>query len=96
VKLSSRKKDRQRNTGETATGSNIQYGRSGIECLNFGYAEGMKDVIYIQVLHILSGDDIDLFIPLTIEREKFLKLIFLSVRQIMEITEYDISVLHDW
>jgi hypothetical protein len=53
---------------------------SGIERLNFGYAEGMKNVIYIKVLNILSGDDIDLFIPLTVEREKFLKLVFLSVR----------------
>ena len=49
----------------------------------------MDDVIDVKVIDILSGDDVDLFVPVGVQCQQLGELIFLLFRKIREVMEYD-------
>ena len=55
----------------------------------------MQYMIDIKVLNVFAGNDVDLFIPLAVQRFQAGKLFFLTKGKIGEIMRNDFCVLHN-
>lgn len=47
-------------------------------------------MVYIKILDVFAGNDIDLFIPFIVQSIKQVELIFLEARQIWKVMEYNV------
>jgi hypothetical protein len=61
------KEDGKGDAGEAAAGAEIEETGAGTEGGHTGDGEGMEDMVEIEVVDVLTGDDVDLLVPLAVE-----------------------------
>ena len=57
-------------------GKNLAHGGEGH---HLGDGQGVEHVVLIEVIHILAGDDVDLSVPLPVQRQQSGKLLALPL-----------------
>src|SRR5580700_2015716 len=67
VEFGVREKDGQRDTGEAATGADIDHFHVRLEVEGGGNREGMKDMLLIQTVDVSPRDDVNFCIPFFVE-----------------------------
>lgn len=80
-----REQNRQWNTGETSTRTQIQYTCAGFEVQHASYPQRMQHMVQIQIVYILSGNDIDEGIPMCVQPSHLLELFALPFGQVGEV-----------
>ena len=85
VKPTFRKHDGKRNAGETAARADVHYFGVGAEVDYLGYAQGMKHMVGIKVVDILARDDVNLCVPVAVERIELSKAFRLLRRKVRKI-----------
>ena len=82
----------QRNTGETASCSQIHHLCTGLEVNHLGDAQGMQHVMFIKIGYVLARNDIDLAVPVCIKIIEGSKLCLLRIGQVRKIFQYNIHI----
>ena len=70
---------------ETATGPQVHHARPRTEMQHAGDTQGMQHMVQVEVPDVLARDDIDLGIPLAVERRQRPELFALCVGQLREV-----------
>ena len=58
--------DGEGDAGETAARAEVEDARAGAEADEFGNAEGVEDVVLVEVVDVLAGDDVDFGVPVLV------------------------------
>ena len=85
------KHNRQRNARESASRPEVHDPCVWTEIDNFSYAKRMEDVVLIEAVHVLAGDDVDAGVPVQIQRLHGAEAVQLLRRQVRELRLYDIA-----
>lgn len=88
-----REEDGKRNTREASSASEIEDLGSVFEVDGFGDSHGVQHVVFVEIIYVLSADDIDLGVPLSVQSVKLRYLLFLSVREVRKVFVDDIHVV---
>ena len=87
------KENGQGDTGKAATRSNIDDLHVFFELECRGNAQGVQNMLFIQAVDVLAGDDIDLIVPVLVQLFQGGQLLQLPGREIVEITEDQFQVV---
>ena len=89
--LAFREEDGQRNTRESATSAKVQNLSAWSEVDHLGDGQRVENMVLVQIVDVLARYNVNLSVPLTIERIKSIKLSLLFLRQLGEIFQYDVG-----
>src|SRR5690349_20251488 len=90
VKTCLGKKNRQRNSGKTATCANVEDTCPCLERRHPGDTERVQNMIDVKVIDVLPRYDVYLRIPFLAQRQEAGKLLFLKVSKVGEIRKYQL------
>ena len=94
IELGIGEKDGQRDAWETASGADIKHLSHGLEGLHLGDGEAVEDVVLIEMVHVLAGDDIDFGVPILIKWQESGKLLLLPLCNIGKVFQYQFYTIH--
>lgn len=83
----------QRNAGKSSAGAEVENLSAGTETDDLGNRHRVEHMVFVEVVDILAGDDVNLLVPIAIEGVKGLNLLTLLRRQVGEI--FTDEWLHD-
>ena len=95
VELGLWKQDGKGNTRKSPSGTYIKDFTFRQKTAHLGDAKRVQDVIRVQVIHILSGNHVDSFVPLLVKRPKLREQCALHLGEIQEILFYNLLVVHE-
>ncbi len=82
LELTIGEEDGQRNAGKTSAGAEIENLGAGTETDDLGNRHRVKHMVFVEVVDVLTGDDVDLLVPIAIKGVKGLYLLTLLRRQV--------------
>ena len=88
--------DGQGHTGKTTTGAEVEDAGAGTETQDLGDGQGVEYVVLVEIVDVLTRDDVDLFIPLPVKSIKGIELALLPFCQPREIFADDIVHVSYW
>ena len=74
--------------GKAAAGAKVHNLGSGLEVDDLGNAKRVEDVVLIEVVNVLAGDDVDFGVPIVIQLVELLELGGLFGGEVLEIFLY--------
>ena len=87
VEVAFGEEDSQGDAGETAARAHVHDGGPRTEANHLGNAEGVEDMVRIEVVNILARNHVYLGVPVAIQGIECFKLLALLVRQIGKVVE---------
>lgn len=93
LELTVGEEDGQGDAGKTSAGAEIENLGAGTETDDLGNRHRVEHMVFIEVIDVLTGDDVDLLVPVAIEGIEGLYLLTLLRRQVGEV--FTDERLHD-
>ena len=85
--LTLREEDRQRDPREAATRTKVEDTRAGLEADHLCDAQRVQDVMLVEGVDVLAGDDVDLGVPVAVEGIQSSELALLLLSELGEILQ---------
>ena len=82
LELTVGEEDGQGDAGKTSAGAEIENLGAGTETDDLGNRHRVKHMVFVEVVDVLTGDDVDLLVPIAIKGVKGLYLLTLLRRQV--------------